>query len=115
MREYGFSLTRILPYKDKIEDLPASVDLSKLIDVVKNDVTKKDACNANVKSIADKLPDITDLATNTSHNAKINKVKGEIPNITELATTSALNAKKMRLKAKYLRLPTQLLYCLYCC
>ena len=67
---------------------------------------KKDACNASVKSIADKLPDITDLATNTSHNAKINKVKGEIPNITELATTSALNAKKMRLKAKYLRLPT---------
>ena len=67
---------------------------------------KKDACNASVKSIADKLPDITDLATNTSHNAKINKVEGEIPNITELATTSALNAKKMRLKAKYLRLPT---------
>ena len=67
---------------------------------------KKDACNASVKSIADKLPDITDLATNTSHNAKINKVKGEIPNITELATTSALNAKKMRIKTKYLRLRT---------
>ena len=67
---------------------------------------KKDACNASVKSIADKLPDITDLATNTSHNAKINKVKGEIPNITELATTSALNAKKVRLKTKYLRLRT---------
>ena len=65
---------------------------------------KKDACNASVKSIADKLPDITDLATNTSHNAKINKVEGEIPNITELATTSALNAKKMRIKTKYLRL-----------
>ena len=67
---------------------------------------KKDAYNANVKSIADKLPDITDLATNTSHNAKINKVEGEIPNITELATTSALNAKKMRIKTKYLRLRT---------
>ena len=67
---------------------------------------KKDACNASVKSIADKLPDITDLATNTSHNAKINKVEGEIPNITELATTSALNAKKMRIKTKYLRLRT---------
>ena len=67
---------------------------------------KKDACNASVKSIADKLPDITDLATNTSHNAKINKVEGEIPNIAELAPTSALNAKKMRLKTKYLRLRT---------
>ena len=67
---------------------------------------KKDACNASVKSIADKLPDITDLATNTSHNAKINKIEGEIPNITELATTSALNAKKMRIKTKYLRLRT---------
>ena len=67
---------------------------------------KKDACNASVKSIADKLPDITDLVTNTSHNAKINKVEGEIPNIAELAPTSALNAKKMRLKTKYLRLRT---------
>ena len=41
MPEYGFSLSCILPYKDKIEDLPAFVDLSKLSDVVKNDVTKK--------------------------------------------------------------------------
>ena len=65
---------------------------------------KKDACNASVKSIADKLPDITDLATNTSHNAKINKVEGEIPNITELATTSALNAKKSEVKDKIFKI-----------
>ena len=45
---------------------------------------------AKIKSIEDKIPHITNLATNASLNAKINKVKGEITNFTNLATTSAL-------------------------
>ena len=53
---------------DKLAIVP--VDLSKLIDVVKNDV-KKDVYNAKIKNIEDKLPDITNLATNASVNAKI--------------------------------------------
>ena len=53
---------------DKLAIVP--VDLSKLIDVVKNDV-KKDIYNAKIKNIEDKLPDITNLATNASVNAKI--------------------------------------------
>ena len=53
---------------DKLAIVP--VDLSKLIDVVKNDV-KKDIYNAKIKNIEDKLPDITNLATNISVNAKI--------------------------------------------
>ena len=53
---------------DKLAIVP--VDLSKLIDVVKNDV-KKDIYNAKIKNIEDKLPDITNLATNASANAKI--------------------------------------------
>ena len=38
------------------------------------------------------IPDIANLATNTSLNAKINEVKGEIPNITNLATSTGLTA-----------------------
>ena len=65
--------------KSKVEKLdldklvPVPVDLSKLSDVVKNDVVKKD--NPKIKNISDKIPDITNLATNTTLNAKINVVK----------------------------------------
>ena len=68
------------------------VDLSKLCDVVKNDVVKKDVYNAKIKNIEDKIPDITKLTTNASLNAKTNEVKSKIPNITNLATTTALTA-----------------------
>ena len=70
---------------------PVPVDLSKLTDVVKNAV-KKDLCNAKIKNIEDKTPDITNLATNTILNTKIDEVKTEIPRINGLATTSALTA-----------------------
>ena len=49
---------------------------------------KKDACNAKIKNIEDKMLDITNLATNITFNAKINKVKNKMPNITNLATTA---------------------------
>ena len=45
-----------------------------------------------IKSIDDKIPDISDLTTKTILNTKINKVKNDIPNITGLATTSASTA-----------------------
>ena len=67
---------------DKLAIVP--VDLSKLSDVAKNDVVKKDVYNAKVKDIEYKIPDITNLATNTTLNAK----------------------KKIRLKTKYLTLLT---------
>ena len=82
--------------KSKVDKLdvdklvPVPVDLSKLSDVVKNNVVKKDVYNAKIKNIEDKIPDVTNLATNTTLNAKINEVKGEIPSITTLATTAAL-------------------------
>ena len=53
---------------------------------------KKDVYNAKIKNIEDKIPDITNLATNTTLNAKITEVKNEIPNITNLATTTVPNA-----------------------
>ena len=83
--------------KSKVDKLdidklvPVPVDLSKLSHVVKNDVIKKDVYNAKIKSINDKIPDITNLATNTTLNAKINDVKIKTPNITSLATTALLH------------------------
>ena len=55
---------------DKLVLVP--VDLSKLRDVVKNDVGKKHVYSAKIKNnIEDKTPDITNLATNTTLNTKI--------------------------------------------
>ena len=72
--------------------LPVPVYLSKLSDLVKNDVVKKDVYNSKIKDIEDKIPDITNLATNTTLNAKINEVKNEIPSITNLSITTALTS-----------------------
>ena len=61
---------------DVDELVPFPVDLSKLRDVVKNDVVKKDVYHAKIKNIEDKIPDITNLATNDSVNTKVNEIKG---------------------------------------
>ena len=70
---------------DELKRVPT--DLSKLSYLVKNDVVKKTEYDAKIKVIKDKIPNITNLATNASLNAKINEVKNEIPSITNLATT----------------------------
>ena len=60
--------------KSKVDKLhvgklvPLSVDLSKLSNVIKNDVVKKDVYNENIE---DKILDITNLVTKPSLNAKI--------------------------------------------
>ena len=53
---------------DRLVTVP--VALRKLSDAVKNNIIKKDAYNAKIKNIEDKIPDITNLATNTTLNAK---------------------------------------------
>ena len=53
-----------------------------------------------IKNIEDKIPDITNLATNTTLNAKISEAKEEIPNIDNLATTAAIKAKINEVKNK---------------
>ena len=86
-------LSGLSSLKSTVDKLVAApVDLSKLSDVVKNNVVKKDVYNAKIKNIGDKIPDITNLVTKTTLNAKINEVKSEIPSITNLATTTALTA-----------------------
>ena len=57
-------------YVDKLTPVP--VDLSKLSDVVKNDVLKKNVYNSKMKNIEDKTPNITNLATKATLNAKTN-------------------------------------------
>ena len=79
--------------------LPVPVDLSKLRDLVKKDVVKKNVYNAMKKNIEDEIPDITNLATKTTLNAKISEVKGEIANITNLML---LTLSLILLKIKYL-------------
>ena len=79
-----------------IKKKPVLDNLSKLSDVQKNDVVKKDACYAKIKDIEDKIPDIINLATNAL-NTKISKIKNKIPNITNLATNADLTAFKNKL------------------
>ena len=55
---------------DKLISVP--VDLSKLSDVVKNDVLKKNVYNSKMKNIEDKTPNITNLATKATLNSKTN-------------------------------------------
>ena len=89
--------------KSKVEKLGvdklvrASVDLSKLNDVVKNDIIKEDVYNAVIINIEDKVPDITNVDTKITLNAKINEVKNEIPCSTNLATTIALTTVQNKL------------------
>ena len=54
--------------------------LSDLSEVRKNDFIKKDVYNAKIENIEDKLPNITNLATNTTRTA----VENKIPNFSNL-------------------------------
>ena len=59
--------------KSKIDKLVSILaDLSKLSDVVKTNVVKKDAYNIKFKNIEDKISDINNLATFPALNSKIN-------------------------------------------
>ena len=73
---------------------PVPIDLSKLSNAVKNEVVRKTEYDAKIKSIEEKILDITDLATKIILNTKINEVKNELPSTSGLATTSALTVVK---------------------
>ena len=87
------------------------VDLSKLSDVVKNDVAKKDVYDklvtkvnnidtsgfvlktnydADKSELENKIPDTSGLVKKTDYNTKITDIKGKIPDISNLATKTAL-------------------------
>ena len=73
--------------------MSAHADLSKLNYVVKSDVAKKDAYYAKIKDIENKIPGITNLATNTTLNASINEIKNKIPSVTNFVTNASLSFK----------------------
>ena len=94
---------------DKLKTVP--VDLSKLSNVVKNEVIKKTEYNKLVNKVnnidtsgfilktkydADKLelenkiPDTSNLLKKSDYNTKINEIEGKIPGISNLATKTAL-------------------------
>ena len=109
MKNVPTNLSNLISKVDKLYFnilVPVPVDLSKLSDVVKNDAIKKDVYHAKIKNIEDKIPDITNLATNTTLNAKINEVKNEIPR-NNLATTTALTALENKIPdhRKYITTP----------
>ena len=85
--------------KSKVEKLdvdklvPVPVYLSKLSNVGKNDVVKKDLYDDKIKNIEDILSDINNLETNTTLYAKTDKVKYKIPSITKLLLLLLLTLK----------------------
>ena len=91
--------------------VPVPVDLSKLSDVVKNDVVKKtvyDKLVAKVNNIntsafvlktkydtdkteiENKIPDTSGLIKKTDYNTKITEIEGKIPDVSNLATKTVL-------------------------
>ena len=94
MKNLPTNLSNLKSVVDKLDVnmlLPVPIDLSKLWDVEKNYVAKKDVYSAKIKIVKDKIPDITKLVTETALNVKISEFKGEIRLITNLATKAALN------------------------
>ena len=69
-------VSKLLSKVDKLDVdnlLPVPVHLSKLSDVVKNDV-KKDVYNAKITNIEDKIPDTTNVATKTTLNPHMHEI-----------------------------------------
>ena len=94
---------------DKLVTIPA--DLSKLSNVVKNDVVKKDdklvakvndidtskfilktKYDTDKSELENKIADISSLVKKTDYNTKIADIEGKIPNVTNLATVTALTS-----------------------
>ena len=92
--------------------VPVPVDLSKLSDVVKNDVVKKteyDKLVAKVDNIdtsgfvlktkydtdkselENEIPDTSGLVKKTDYDAKITEIEGKIPDVSNLATKHCIN------------------------
>ena len=100
LKNVSSNLSNLKSKVDKLDVeklVPVLVDLSKQSNVIRNDVVKKDVYNAKIKNIEDKIPDITNLATNTTLNANINEVKNNISNITNLATNTALTSVEKKI------------------
>ena len=88
------NLKRKVEKIDFYQLVPVPVDLNKLSDVAKNDIVTEHVYN--------KIPNIRNLASNTTLNAKVNEVKNEISSIINLATNASLNTKTKEVKCEIL-------------
>ena len=116
--------TNVANLKAKVDQLdidklvPVPVDLSKLSDVVKNDVIKKAEYNKLVNKVnnidtsrfilktkydADKIelekkiPDTSNLIKKSDYNTKISEIENKIPSISNLATKTALTTVESKI------------------
>ena len=78
--------------------MPVPVDLSKLSDVVKNDVIKKTDYNAKITEIENKIPDISNLVTKNA----LNTVENKIPDTSGLVKKTDYNTKITEIEVKLL-------------
>ena len=78
--------------------MPVHGDLSKLSDVVKNDVVKKTDYDAKITEIENKIPDISNLATKTA----LNTVKNKILDTSGLVKKTDHNTEIMKIEGKIL-------------
>ena len=98
--------------------VPVPVDLSKLNDVVKNDVVKKTVYdklvakvdnidtsdfvlktkyNTDKTELENKIPDTSGLVKKTNYNTKITELENKIPDISNLATKTALTTAENKI------------------
>ena len=104
---------------DKLKPIPT--DLSKLSDVVKNDVfkktdynklvtkvdnidtsglVKKTDYNTKISEIEDKVPDTSGLAKKTDYNTKVTEIEDKIPDTSGLVKKTAYNTKITEIEGK---------------
>ena len=95
--------------------MPVPTDLSKLSNVVKNDVVKKAVYNKLVAKVdnidtsrfilktkydtdkaklENKIPDISNLLKKSDYNTKITEIEGKIPDTSNLAKKSCINCRE---------------------
>ena len=116
--------TNLTNLKTELDELdidklvPVPVNLSKLSDLIKNDVVKKDVYNKLVAKVNNidtsrfvlqtkydtdksdlesKIPDTSALVKKTDYNTKITEIEGKIPDVSNLATKAALTTVENRI------------------
>ena len=104
---------------DKLVPIP--VDLSKLSDVVKNDVVKKTdygklvakvnsidtsgfvlktKCGTDKSELENKIPDTSGLVEKTNYDAKIADIEGKIPSVSSLVKKAGYDTKMTEIENK---------------
>ena len=71
--------------------------------------TNKFQIKKNIENIDKKIPDTSNLVTNTAFNSKSEEVENKTPDVSGLVTKTAFNTKLGKLKIKFLTMINVLL------